>query len=881
MLTEDRRTIAHYRIQEKLGEGGMGIVYKALDTRLLRTLAIKVLTPEGASDPVRRERFIQEARAASALDHPNIVAIHDIAEVDGQQVIAMQYVAGKTLRELLLRGGLPFREALRYAIQTADGLAAAHAYGIVHRDLKPENIMVTEQGQVKLLDFGLAKLTEPSEYDEAAATQTARARTEEGTIVGTVAYMSPEQVEGKKVDGRSDIFSFGSVLYEMVTGRKAFQAGNKISTLSAIIHKDPLPISESVPGIPNDLDRLITRCMRKDPDRRIQHIDDVRMLLQDLKEDSEATGATAGTAAGRRRSRRNVALALLLVTTTAVGVWGLWGLPDSEVVPLPKTIPVTSFAGEEFDPALSPDGKQLAFVWNGPDKRNRDIYVKLVDAGTPLRLTTAPASDVCPAWSPDGRHVAFYRETGAGRDVLMIPALGGVERRIGSSHGDPRICSLSWTPDGKSVAIVDRAASSESPAVFLLDVESARKRKLTSPPPGVQPGDALFSLSPDGTKLAFVRLRGSVYGRDLYLLDLGSDGKPQGDAKLLTSGGRWISGLDWSPDGLSLILASYRGGNQRLWRLPVGARAGPNEPEALPAVGEYATTLTVARQGKRLAYTRFTYDINVWRIQLDEAGKKQLPSRVIASTREDRMAVFSPDGRKIAFISDRTADRELWVSDSDGANPIQLTTFGGAGMLNPQWSPDSRLVAFSADQDGHWDIFAISADGGPPRRLTTETTDENFPCWSKDGRWIYFSSNRTARPEIWRIPSEGGHAVQLTRNIGNQSAVSSDGKFLYYTKRPAFGIWRMPVDGGEEVQVLDRGTTYHWALSKDGIYLAQPDAKPNPVIEFFSFATRRIIQVAVLPSGGRDLAISPDGRIAIYSDAEQLDSDIMLVENFR
>src|SRR2546422_427353 len=267
------QTLGHYRIEAKLGEGGMGIVYRALDTRLQRLAAIKVLA-EGVVSPERRKRFVQEARAASALNHPNIVHIYDIDQIDGMDFIAMEYVAGQTLAEKINRKGLTLAETLKYATQTADALAKAHGAGIVHRDLKPANIMIGEDGRVKLLDFGLAKLVEPEAGEEFAATRTQPAEqphTEEGSILGTVVYMSPEQAEGKKVDARSDIFSFGSVLYEMVTGCRAFEGGTKIAALSAILHQDPKPVSEISPGVPAELEKMIARCLRKDPERRAQH----------------------------------------------------------------------------------------------------------------------------------------------------------------------------------------------------------------------------------------------------------------------------------------------------------------------------------------------------------------------------------------------------------------------------------------------------------------------------------------------------------------------------------------------------------------------------------------------------------------------------------
>ena len=287
------QALGHYRIEAKLGEGGMGVVYRAFDTHLDRPVAIKILRADATTSPERRRRFQQEAKAASALNHPNIVHIYDISSSGGTDYIAMEFVDGKTLDRLIGKSRLALGDTLKYAIQVADALARAHAAGIVHRDLKPANMIVSEEGRVKLLDFGLAKLTETAaaaDIDSAAGTATMTARedvqTEEGTILGTVAYMSPEQAEGKKVDARSDIFSFGSVLYEMVTGRRPFEGANKISTLSAILHKEPPPLAEAAPDLPAELDKIISRCLRKDPERRAQHAGDIKVALEELREDS-------------------------------------------------------------------------------------------------------------------------------------------------------------------------------------------------------------------------------------------------------------------------------------------------------------------------------------------------------------------------------------------------------------------------------------------------------------------------------------------------------------------------------------------------------------------------------------------------------------------
>src|SRR5215472_3467299 len=283
------QALGHYRIEAKLGEGGMGVVYRAFDTHLDRPVAIKILRADATTSPERKRRFLQEAKAASALNHPNIIHIYDINSSDGTDFIAMEFVAGKPLDQLIGKSGLPLRDILKYSIQVADALACAHTAGIIHRDLKPANIMVAEDGRVKLLDFGLAKLTEKTTDSEAAtATVTALQgpQTEEGTILGTVAYMSPEQAEGKKIDARSDIFSFGSVLYEMVTGRRPFEGASKISTLSAILHQEQQPPGELAAGVPAELEKIIARCLRKDPDRRAQHVGDIKLALEELQEDS-------------------------------------------------------------------------------------------------------------------------------------------------------------------------------------------------------------------------------------------------------------------------------------------------------------------------------------------------------------------------------------------------------------------------------------------------------------------------------------------------------------------------------------------------------------------------------------------------------------------
>src|SRR5262245_33985795 len=410
------QTLAHFDILEKLGEGGMGVVYKARDTHLDRLVAIKVLPPDKLADRERRLRFVQEAKTASALNHPGIVTIHDISQHGGVDFIVMEFVDGRTLDRVIPRRGLSPNETVDYGIQIADALAAAHAAGIVHRDLKPSNVIVDAHGRLKVLDFGLAKLVDPSgaaAWADGPTITHPAAMTAHGVIVGTVAYMSPEQAEGKAVDARTDIFSLGSVLHEMVTGQRAFQGDSPLSTATAVLREEPKLVSQLREGVPRELERLISRCLRKDPERRWQAMSDIKIALRELKDETDSGASSLGVAA-RPRPRRHVwtAAALLALVAGVIGV-ALWRDRGGDRAAAPPAsftaIPLTTYPGREQQPSFSPDGNSVAFIWNGETEDNWDVYVKLIGAGSPQRLTTDPAIDLSPAWSPDGRSIAFGR----------------------------------------------------------------------------------------------------------------------------------------------------------------------------------------------------------------------------------------------------------------------------------------------------------------------------------------------------------------------------------------------------------------------------------------------------------------------------------------
>ena len=357
-----------YEVLALVGAGGMGEVYRARDPRLGREVAIKVLPAERMADESRRRRFVQEARAASALSHPNIVTIHEIESADGVDFIVMEYVPGKTLDTLIPRQGMRLGEVLRIAIPIADAVARAHAAGIVHRDLKPANVVVGSDGVVKVLDFGLAKLVSQEEagspeHETGTEDRGAGPLSRPGRVAGTAGYMSPEQATGRKVDARSDVFSFGAMLYEMVTGRRAFAGHSTAETLAAVLREQPKAPSEATPGLPRDMEKLILRCLQKSPDRRFQHMGDVKVELREIEEESESEPA-AGQAAARRRRRGWLAAALASAVPLAIVVWLLWRPREPERAQ-PQLVPLTSMRGFEAYPTFSPDGGQIAFAWDG------------------------------------------------------------------------------------------------------------------------------------------------------------------------------------------------------------------------------------------------------------------------------------------------------------------------------------------------------------------------------------------------------------------------------------------------------------------------------------------------------------------------------------
>ena len=867
------QTLDHYRIESKLGEGGMGVVYKARDTSLGRTVAIKILSPGKICGPMHKERFAWEAKAASALNHPNIVTVYDIRSEGGVDYIVMEYVDGRTLEDCISPKRLRARELLQYATQIADALATAHAAGILHRDLKPSNIMVTNEGRVKVLDFGLAKLLETEETTPDGTTRTIRNLTEEGMAAGTTAYMSPEQAEAQKLDCRSDIFSFGTVLYEMITGQRPFAGTSHAAILSNILRDDPKPPREIVPSVSAELEKVVLRCLRKNPARRYQTMADLKVTLEDIEE--ESTSAEQAPAIRKGRSWMWAA-ALAVVMAAGLFAWRAW-LSPGRLEPFRATA-LTTFPGVESFPSFSPDGNHVAFTWDGPKQDNPDIWVQQIGSGSPLRLTTDSRNDYNPVWSPDGRWIAFLREVSPGKsEVRLIAPLGGPERvvtEVRKGEGFPTPPYMTWCPESNCLVATDYDTPTEG-ALVVISLETGEKRMLIHPSASF--GYVHPAISPDGRYLAFRRHRGSAIG-ELYWMSLEKSMTAVGEPHRLTPVELDANHPAWMPAGNEILFSS----KGALWRLSV---PGDSPPSRLPFVGDDGLMPVVSRpqpgRPSRLVYVRSFQDFNIWRIDTsaDNAAAASSRARAIASTRMDQTPAFSPDGRRVAFASTRSGNFEIWLADLDGSNAVQLTSMG-VSSNSPSWSPDGRLIAFHSNFEAAWRVFVVPAAGGKPRPVAPN----GWPSFSRDSKWVYFGSGRSGAFQIWKVPVTGGDAVQLTHDGGSAARESADGQSLYYTRASegTYSLWRMPVSGGQPAKVLDgiaRETDF--AVVEKGIYyVSNVDGEKR--LEFLSFETGKPTLVA--GNLGRTvpgLAASPDGRTVLYTRLDSSVDDLMLVENFR
>jgi eukaryotic-like serine/threonine-protein kinase len=794
--------IGHYRILGSLGKGGMGEVFLAEDTRLQRRVALKVLPPIFASDPAYRQRFEREAQAIAALNHPNIVTIHSVEEDGGRLFITMEYVDGKPLSDLIPRGGLPLDRILRIGIEVADAMAAAQQRGITHRDLKPANIVIATDGRAKVLDFGLAKIREA---ELAAAgdqmTRMTQELTGEGKIIGTVAYMSPEQAEGKPVDPRSDIFSLGVILHEMATGERPFKGDTSVSVISSILKDTPAPITDANPVLPADLARIVRRCLAKDPSRRYQTAADLRNELEDLKQDATSSGISGVRPAQMKRGgipwRAIAAAAVLLVAAAAIFlVVKTRTSPEAPHAFSIDHLTRLTNTGNAYMAALSRDGRYVVHVKNEEGKPS--LWVRQTATTSDVRIV--PPADVSydgVAFTPDGNYIYYNTYQGFARagtaTLYRIPVLGGSPVAL----VDDVDSGVAFSPDGKRMAFV-RGVQSKGTSVLLtanVDGTSVQELGQLKPPAKLQNEDP--SWSPDGTTIAATGTLGTTTVA-VFAFDVAS-----GNATQIGSAWAFVRKAEWMPDGRSLLIdavdLTVAGPTPQLWTLSYPSGAATHVTNDLNVY----TGVSLSADGRVLATVQAEQSAG---LEIAAVDANAWTSVTPVTSRSDgvRGLALMPDGR-IVYVSHATAGPQLWIVDRDGSNARQLTN-GDFFVGRPAVSPDGHWIYFQIATKHGTSISRIAPDGSSLQAIT-HGGDEQAPLVSPDGRSIYVTQTRSGRPTAARVPADGGDPVALGDAYFAALSVRADGTRLIGNswsdrfRRPVMA--EMPTTGGAVTQRPD------------------------------------------------------------------------------
>jgi Tol biopolymer transport system component len=862
-----------YEILSPLGAGGMGEVYRARDGKLGRDVAIKVLPAAFAADAERLVRFRREAKVLASLNHPHIAAIYGLEESGGIEALVLELVEGETLAERLARGPLPPDECLEIARQITEALEAAHERGIVHRDLKPANIKLTPGGQAKVLDFGLAKalVGDVSSPDISTSPTLTAAATQSGVALGTAAYMSPEQARGKAVDKRADVWAFGAVLYEMLTGRHPFSGETVSDILASVLKTDPdwAALPETTPVA---IRRLLRRSLEKDPSKRLRDIGDARIELEEALHGAPPDAAPAARApsASRRMFLPGLILGLAIGAVGAGLIVSRFGGGQSRAAM--RFVAVTNFSGVEAQPSLSPDGRSVAFVSNRDGRY--DIWVGLAAGGHLVRVTNDPSVESHPSWSPDGTRIAYAKLKESGfSDIWEIPALGGAPRRVIVDAAEP-----AWSADGRSFAYTNQATGT----VWTCDASGGNARVVTQP-------DSTYrfhrqpAFSHDGRRIAFVQRQRGPYG-ELAVTELAT-----GQVRAVTQDGVLVYSPVWSADDKFLYFASGRGGSVNIWKMP----SGGGEPQQITAGQGDDADLSLSADGKRMVFATYRQNINIGVADLDAKGQSTILKWLTSDAARGELGpAFSPDGKLIAFFSNRKGvEREgIWVMDADGSNPAPLVVDDYQNVF-PRWYADGQALLFRSSLARlglPGDRFRrVAISGGPPEVVVPEQlgltadVDSQGRILSNDAQGrgaIYDPKTKQTRVleacagSVFRWSPDGRRIAYLVRQGGAQA-----GLWVYDFQdapRQVFSGWLLQFSWmGPNELICEEGksdlTGAFWRIRADG-------SGREKIPLTISLAT---MFYQLFPNNTFD--VSPDGRRLVVHTMEQQEADIGMIENVR
>lgn len=787
-LTTGSTFAGRYQIIEELGKGGMGKVFKAYDTKINEKIAIKLIKPEIAADKKTIERFSNELKFARKIRHNNVCQMFDIGEDKGTHFITMEYVSGEELKSFIRRSRqLTVGTSITIAKQICDGLTEAHELGVVHRDLKSSNIMIDRDGNARIMDFGIAR------------SLSGKGITGAGVMIGTPEYMSPEQAEVREVDQRSDIYSLGVILYEMVTGRVPFEGETPLGI--AMKHKSEVPKDprEINAQIPEELSRVILRCMEKDKEKRYQSAGEVRSELANIEKGIPTTERTIPKRKPLTSKEITVKLGLKKLFIPAlvfvaflivVGYFLFRSGPKLADIKIGRTQQITHAPGLEIDSAISPDGKMIAYA-AGPEGQMH-LYIRQIAGGRTVALTESfPGHHRWPQWSPDGTRIAFQ----SGGAIYVIPALGGIPKRLVEPYPEESVRTPSWSPDGKQIAYV------KGRDIYVHLVDEGKSRKIAE---AFEPHS--LSWSPDVSKIAYVSgnpafLFGRPYIGNIAPCSIWVVSIEKGSPVQLTDN-RYVNvNPVWTPDGRNILFISNRGGSRDVYQLPLKASAVPAGSPVRLTTGLNALIISLSADGKKLAYSVFTYSSNIWSIKIPEEKAISISEAIPITTGNQAIEGISvsPDGKWLAFDSNRSGNQDIYKMPVGGGELEKLTTHPSDDFI-PSWSPDGKEIVFYSFRKGNRDIHLMTADGRSIRQLTDDPAQERYPDWSPDGKHLVFQSDKTARQELFvfsrlKEHTDWGVPKQLTFDGGGTPRWSPDGSLIAYTSDT--GLLVIPPEGGE------------------------------------------------------------------------------------